>query len=253
MSLQVRLFNFLEFPELLTSKKDSEWKNSDLDLIAFKNRAIANQGVVRQVLRFSVKDSMTPIQIVRLFLNSVGVNLGLVGKKGKRGEQERTYRLKTIDDYCLEDATGMRDQAFALDDGRDMIFEQWLERDEAKALKTEAKAATQSPSPENVSSSDTVSTPGKYISIIPSGYQPVDTVSISDTKTEINPQVDKRAEAGGWRVGQRVKAWLGIAAAWHEGIILEVTVNASGCFKSLVQFANGCVQYFWDDKQLIAT
>ncbi len=261
LSLQVRLFNFLEFPELLNSKKDSEWKSLDSDLIAFKNRAIGNQGVIRQVLRFSVKDSMTPIQVVRLFLNALGVSLDSAGKRGKRGEQERTYRLKTINDYRMEDAAGMLGHAFALDDGRDMIFERWLERDEAKALKTEAQVATQSPQPENVSKSDTVSTPGKYISIIPSGYQPVDTVSTSDTETEdisqqqkkeTNPQANKVAESG-WYVGQRVKAWFGVGSAWCDGVILEVGINASRCFKSIVRFTNGAIQYIWDESQLITT
>lgn len=261
LSLQVRLFNFLEFPELLTSKKDRDWKSSDSDLIAFKNRVIANQGVVRQVLRFSVKDSMTPIQIVRLFLNAVGVNLDSVGKQGKRGQQERAYRLKTINDYRTEDAAGMLGHAFALDDGRDMIFEQWLERDEAKASKIQAQVATQSPQPKNVSTSDTVSTRGKYRSIIPSGYQPVDTVSISDTKTEdisqqqkneTNPQANKVAESG-WYVGQQVKAWFGVGSAWCDGVILEVEVNASRCFRSIVRFTNGAIQYIWDESQLITT
>jgi hypothetical protein len=75
LSIQVRLLNFLEFPELLKSKKDSEWKSSDFDLTAFKNRVLANRKPIREILKLSIKDSMTPIQIAQLFLTIVGVNL----------------------------------------------------------------------------------------------------------------------------------------------------------------------------------
>jgi hypothetical protein len=250
LSIQIKLLNFLEFPELLKSKQHSEWKSSDSDLTVFKNRAIANQEAIWEVFNFSVKDSMTPIQVARLFLNMVGVNLYSLGKKGKRGEQERAYRLKTIDDYYLEDSKGMLGNAFALDDGRDVIFAQWLERDEAKALKTQAQVTTQSPPSENVSTSDTVSTPGKYISIIPNGYQTVDTRPMDKNST--NLQTNKVAETG-WFVGQRVKAWFGIGCGWCDGVILEVGVNASRCFRSLVKFTNGAIQYIWDESQLTTT
>lgn len=256
LSIQVELLDFLGFVELLESKKDSQWRSSDSDLTAFKKQVIANQATVKEILGFSVKDSMTPIQIARCFLNEVGVALNSLGKKGKRGEQERTYRLKTLNDYYLPDSTGMLSNAFALDDGRDVIFTQWLERDEAKAVKAQAKVSTvstQSPSLEIVSTSDTVSTPGKYISIISSGYQLVDTNLIDpQEKPERTSPISKGAGEG-WQVGQQVKAWFSMGLRWCDGVILDVEINASRCFKAVVKLVNGTTQYVWDESWLIAT
>lgn len=146
------------------------------------------------------------------------------------------------------DSEGKRQRAriynFVCPNDRGEVFDRWLLRDAEAA---ERKA-------ENVSSSEQMDqqTPIDLYKGFPdpSFADPVSRPLQIPQEEEEAPPLNKRAEES-WFVGQRVKAWFGIGRCWCEGLIQSVEVNTSGCFKAVLNLANGATQYVWDESGLV--
>ncbi len=111
---------------------EREFKGSDADLQEMTRNAIAVRWQIKTALGISINEKDSTITIAQKLLGKLGLRLNFLRKEGRRGQQQRVY--------------GFTQPA----DGRDQIFTAWLARDEAARL---AEL-------ENVSSSDTVVTPG---------------------------------------------------------------------------------------------
>ncbi|MBD1925258.1 DUF3854 domain-containing protein [Trichocoleus sp. FACHB-90] len=111
---------------------EREFKGSDADLQEMSQNAIAARWQIRAALGITINEKDSPIAIAQKLLGKLGLRLNLLRKEGARGQQQRVY--------------GFSDPA----DGRDQVFAAWLARDEA------ARQAER----QNVSTSDTVVTPG---------------------------------------------------------------------------------------------
>ena len=177
----------------------------------------------------------TPIQLAQRFLSQLlGLKLECIGKRGGRGKQQNTYR------GCSPNP-----------DGRQEIFERWLER-ERLSVEKEAQAVT-APAPSKNVTDDTVSTLSIYT------YIPTETVDTKQVDTETPPQkVDpseisqppnQQTEPPSSRTLQTGESVL-IYHPFYEdrfkgrikGIIQKVAQHATGCWEVLV---DGVVRKVW--------
>ncbi len=89
-----------------------ETRNSDPKLIAFAESLKADPWTTKALLGITVNAKASPITVLRqVLMSKLGLQLELVRKEGARNQQERIYRV------------------VGQDDGRDTVFEAWLERD----------------------------------------------------------------------------------------------------------------------------
>ncbi|MCM1985103.1 plasmid replication protein, CyRepA1 family [Lyngbya confervoides] len=88
-------------------------RKTDEDLIAFQNLAFQYRNDIKTVLGFRVSDNANPIQVLGMFLNSLGLKLECVKREVlKDGSRQRVYR------YLLPH------------DGREQVFAFWKEQAE---------------------------------------------------------------------------------------------------------------------------
>ncbi|MBD1895918.1 plasmid replication protein, CyRepA1 family, partial [Coleofasciculus sp. FACHB-129] len=123
-----------------------EFKGSDDDLQAMAQKAIACSWQIKTALDIGIGEKDSPIAIAQKLLGKLGLRLTFLRKEGARGKQHRIYGFT------------------APSDGRDEVFAAWMARDEA-AKQAEAQ---------NVSSCDTVVTPGnkEYLNNLPDYQTP---------------------------------------------------------------------------------
>ncbi|MBD1890487.1 plasmid replication protein, CyRepA1 family [Coleofasciculus sp. FACHB-SPT9] len=133
---------------LLDTQRD--FKGTDDDLQAMAQKSIAARWQIKTALDIGINEKDSPIVIAQKLLGKLGLRLTFLRKEGARGEQQRVYKF------------------LGSDDGREEVFAAWLARDEA-ARQAEAQ---------NVSSCDTVVTPGnkEYLKNSPD-YQTPQTIN----------------------------------------------------------------------------
>jgi hypothetical protein len=141
LRLKVEGLELLNLPALLADP-DREFKNSDADLQEMARIAKSNPGQVRVILGVTVRESDTPIVILRRCLEKLGAKLTCLRMEGSKETRIRVYQLA------------------GLDDGRDRIFQRWLERDISLA-----EGASKTPAVELVTQSPVHTVGNKEINI----------------------------------------------------------------------------------------
>lgn len=106
----VLLLENLNLLQFLTP--DVQLRGSDEKMVEFKALAVTHRHVIKNYLNVSISEKHTPIVIAQKLLAKIDLKLNYVGRLGKRENRECVYRF------------------VAPDDQRDLIFGQWLNRDE---------------------------------------------------------------------------------------------------------------------------
>ena len=228
----INLTQFLDPEREFTSESLAEWQKT---LISQRHDILTLTGI-----SISPDKDETPIQLAQRILSQLfGLKLECIGKRGERGSQIRVYR------GCSPNP-----------DGRQEIFEQWLERDYS-LLEREAQAVT-APTPTESVTNDTVAT----LSI--NTYIPTETVDTKQGDTEAPPQKldalpksqppNQQTEPPSSRTLQTGESVL-IYHPFYEdrfkgrirGIIQKVAQHATDCWEVLV---DGVVRKVWDREWL---
>ena len=223
----INLTQFLDPEREFTSESLADWQKT---LISQRYDILTLTGI-----SISPHKDETPIQLAQRFLTQLlGLKLECIGKRGGRGKQQNTYR------GCSPNP-----------DGRQEIFEQWLER-ERLFVEKEAQAVTAPTLPESVTD-DTVST----LSI--NTYTHTQTVDTDGVDTEASPQKleqpeisepsNQQTEPPSSRTLQTGESVL-IYHPFYEdrfkgrirGIIQKVAQHATDCWEVLV---DGGVRKVW--------
>ncbi|MBD2511532.1 hypothetical protein H6G91_30540 [Nostoc muscorum FACHB-395] len=105
----VLLLENLNLLQFLTP--DVPLRGSDEAMQEFKARAVENRYVIKNYLNVTISDKLTPVAIAQKLLDKIDLRLSYVGRLGQRGNRESVYKF-----------------AYS-DDGRDLIFGQWLNRE----------------------------------------------------------------------------------------------------------------------------
>ena len=121
IGIKVAMFEFLDVQSLLDEER--EFKNSDQDMANRLEKAIANREVLKD-LGITISDKDSAIAIGNKLLKRIGLKLVFSHKQGKRGANERVYRLEALADKRFE------------------AFDHWLERDERLSRNHTAVGAT---------------------------------------------------------------------------------------------------------------
>ncbi|MGF2037259.1 MAG: hypothetical protein RMZ43_018385 [Nostoc sp. CmiVER01] len=87
-------------------------RSSDEAMQEFKALALKHRYVIKNYLNVTISEKLTPIAIAQKLLAKIDLKLDYVGRLGKRENRECVYRFVPVDDQ------------------RDSIFGQWLNRDE---------------------------------------------------------------------------------------------------------------------------
>ncbi len=98
---------------LQSSVPHVQYKGSDPNLQLIAELANANKRELKTFLGLTIVESDTPIKIVQKLLSLLGLKLTYIGRLGSRGQRERIYMFEQRDD------------------GREEIFNSWLQRDSA--------------------------------------------------------------------------------------------------------------------------
>ncbi|BBD70699.1 hypothetical protein NIES4072_70660 [Nostoc commune NIES-4072] len=106
----VLLLENLNLLQFLTP--DVQLRGSDEKMLSFKALAVKHRQVIKNYLNVSISEKHTPIAIAQKLLDKIDLKLDYVGRLGSRDNRECVY------------------QFVAPDDERDLIFMQWLNRDE---------------------------------------------------------------------------------------------------------------------------
>ncbi|MHC5862141.1 plasmid replication protein, CyRepA1 family [Nostoc sp.] len=106
----VLLLENLNLLQFLTA--DVQLRGSDEKMVEFKALAVQHRHVIKNYLNVSISEKLTPIAITQKLLAKIDLKLDYVGRLGKRENRECVYRFVPVDDE------------------RDSIFRQWLNRDE---------------------------------------------------------------------------------------------------------------------------
>jgi Domain of unknown function (DUF3854) len=100
----------LKITELLTP--GMQFRGSDPELLDLKAKAVQHWHTIQNYLNIGISEKQTPITIVQKLLSKIGLNLTYVGRLGSRENREKVYEFVLPSDQ------------------RDLIFWQWLEKDE---------------------------------------------------------------------------------------------------------------------------
>jgi hypothetical protein len=147
LGVKVGVLELLGFPRLLESalnNPDREYRATDEDLTTLAEKAIKNQWSIKASLGCSIKDTMKPIEIVKILLRKLGLNLERSQRDGT-GARLYSYKLTGLDDPK-----------------RNQIFQSWLERD----LAAEVEAQPQLEALASVVVSDESVTLSRHSSVI---------------------------------------------------------------------------------------
>ncbi|MGK7949232.1 MAG: plasmid replication protein, CyRepA1 family [Xenococcaceae cyanobacterium] len=168
-----------------------QYRGSDPNLQLIAELALANQRELKTFLGLTIVESDTPIKIVQKLLGLLGLKLTYIGRLGSRSQRERVYVFEPPND------------------GRDEIFETWLQRD---------KAFIETESTTNFDLSS-VSTIGKDSNLFPG----VDTKTEKETQNGLKPgALVKWLKAKGTWI---VQATTGMVAKIRDTYGKEVLVN----------------------------
>ena len=228
----INLTQFLDPEREFTSESLADWQKT---LISQRYDILTLTGI-----SISPDKNETPIQLAQRILSQLfGLKLECIGKRGERGSQIRVYR------GCWTNP-----------DGRQEIFERWLER-ERLSVEQEAQAFT-APAPSKNVADDTVAT----LSI--NTYIPTETVDTKQGDTEAPPQKldalpksqppNQQTEPPSSRTLQTGESVLIYTPIYEDrfkgrirGIIQKVAQHATDCWEVLV---DGGVRKVWEREWL---
>ncbi|WP_414541730.1 plasmid replication protein, CyRepA1 family [Nostoc sp. CCY0012] len=117
----VMLIEELKILEFLTP--GVKLRGSLPELLALKAIAVQHRYTIQNYLGITISEKLTPIAIAQKLLGCMGLSLTYVGRLGSRKNREQVYEFISPDDQ------------------RDLIFHQWLERDESAHKFSEQKEA----------------------------------------------------------------------------------------------------------------
>ncbi|MBD2302836.1 plasmid replication protein, CyRepA1 family [Nostoc sp. FACHB-190] len=109
MLSSVRLLEELKLLQLLTPGE--QLRGSDQRMQEFKAHALQHRYLIKNYLNVTISEKLTPVAIVQKLLGKIDLRLSYVGRLGERGKRECVYKF------------------VGPDDGRDGIFEKWLNRE----------------------------------------------------------------------------------------------------------------------------
>jgi hypothetical protein len=104
----VLLLENLNLLQFLTP--DVQLRGSDEKMMEFKALALKHRQVIKNYLNVSISVKLTPITIAQKLLDKIDLKLEYIGRLGSRDNRECVY------------------QFIRVDDGRDLIFGQWLKQ-----------------------------------------------------------------------------------------------------------------------------
>ncbi|WP_242054050.1 plasmid replication protein, CyRepA1 family [Nostoc sp. FACHB-888] len=107
----VLLLESLNILQFLTP--DVQLRGSDEKMLEFKALAVTHRHVIKNYLNVTISEKLTPVAIAQKLLAKIDLKLDYVGRLGSRDNRECVYQFVPVDDQ------------------RDSIFGQWLNRDEA--------------------------------------------------------------------------------------------------------------------------
>jgi hypothetical protein len=107
----VLLLESLNLLQFLTP--DVQLRGTDEKMVEFKALAVKHRHVIKNYLNISISEKLTPVAIAHKLLAKIDLKLDYVGRLGSRDNRECVYQFVPVDDQ------------------RDLIFGQWLNRDEA--------------------------------------------------------------------------------------------------------------------------
>ncbi len=114
---QVAVLEVLGIKELLERPQETQFQNDDPLLVRIADIARTYAASLRAVFHRTIPANATNIKIVQVFLDKLGLKMPCVGRKGPRGSRQRIYG------YPISKFES---------DGREEIFQFWLERHEEK-------------------------------------------------------------------------------------------------------------------------
>ena len=175
-------------------KPGVQYRGSDPNLGLIAELANANRRELKTFLGLTIVESDTPIKIVQKLLSILGLKLTYIGRFGSREQRERVYSFEFPDD------------------GREAIFQSWLQRDKAFAQADLVNNL-------EISALTAVSTIGKDNNLSPE----MDIKTKRDKPNTIGPGVTVQwlKTKGEWVV----KATTGIVAKIKDIYGFEVVVN----------------------------
>ncbi|MEH1936388.1 MAG: hypothetical protein V7L14_22345 [Nostoc sp.] len=110
----VLLLESLNLLQFLTP--DVQLRGSDEKMLEFKALALKLRQVIKNYLNVTISEKLTPVASAQKLLEKVDLKLDYAGRLGSRDNRECVYKFVPPDDE------------------RDLIFGQWLNRDEASQL-----------------------------------------------------------------------------------------------------------------------
>jgi hypothetical protein len=121
LGLSIALLEILGIPDLLTT--GGELRNSDKKLQALAELAKkkSNPWQIKATLGVSIHSDDTPITVFQKLLTKIGIKLRCLRREGGDGNRQRVYEIVRPTD------------------GRNEIFQGWLERDESFASKSDGE------------------------------------------------------------------------------------------------------------------
>lgn len=124
LGLAIAFLELLRIPDLLTA--GGELRNSDEKLQALCEIAKrkGNPQLIKDVLGISIHSEDTPIKVLQKLLTKIGIKLKYLRREGSDDNRQRVYEIALPTD------------------GRDAIFQSWLERDESFASKSDGENST---------------------------------------------------------------------------------------------------------------
>jgi hypothetical protein len=122
LGLAIASIERLGIPNLLAA--GGELRNSDEKLQALAELTKSNPWQIKAILGISIHSEDTPINVLQKLLAKIGIKLRCIRREGGDGNRQRVYEIVRPTD------------------GRDAIFQGWLERDESFASKSDGESST---------------------------------------------------------------------------------------------------------------
>ncbi|ABA24992.1 conserved hypothetical protein (plasmid) [Trichormus variabilis ATCC 29413] len=109
MLSSVLLLEKLNLLQMFTPGK--KLRGSDQGMQELKAIALQHRFLIKNYLNVTISEKLTPVAIAQKLLDKIDLRLSYVGRLGPRGHRESVYKF------------------VGADDGRDVIFQQWLNRE----------------------------------------------------------------------------------------------------------------------------
>jgi hypothetical protein len=168
----VMLLESLNLLQFLTP--EVQLRGSDSRMQQLKALAVQNRHVIKNYLDVSISEGLTSVAIAQKLLAKIDLKLSYIGRLGSRENRECVYQFVLPDDE------------------RDLIFGQWLSRDEASAL-----ASTQNIVSDSVSVTNNIELP----------------IQVIDTTLQDIPQASDSMESSSITQG-----WKGLKLRLQQGL-----------------------------------